>query len=672
VCEKCYDLLAGIEGMTARGKYSGVSITGDEVRTLLCDGSDGCHLFCLIATVIAPPYKALFFPDTLSKPDAVLKPLKLEYFGEPRSKITLASSSQPIITLRYVRLKDLTATDERFITPAVPHTKSDESNETIRTWIDECLNRHPECVDIQSARIKNQLLPSRLVHIGPQQDPCRIKICTSAHLNSAVRYATLSHVWGTSRHLTLTSKNKEKLQRGISMTELPGTFRHAVELTESLSLQYLWIDSLCIVQDSTSDWERECKIMGDIYSSAFINIAASAATDSDGGLFAPREPLEMTPCVVSIRFKERGRQDEPYVFWAEDQAQTPIADAPLNKRAWVLQERLLAPRTVHFTRPKIFWECKSLLASETDPYSHLEHHQDLSITQRWIAPLSKHLPLDQQSAECLEKWNNAVMLYSSASLTYQSDKLVAISGVARHIYSLWPDSTTKYLAGIWSHKLVFSLLWNKIEPTSSSLRLKKYRAPSWSWAAINGEIHLNPDRSYVEKQIAFIKEARTSPINDPFGAVDGGSIHIKGPLCTAVLKCPFNTSSTPSEVRLESTDRDIASLKLMFDYSDPELYESSGTYNIYLLGIESNDPEYAYSYICGLILQPSGDQRGQYVRLGCFTDAGPKDIVEREQKSASPRPETWGNLSWAFEKSRLAESLYLESHDDNTFTIEII
>jgi hypothetical protein len=291
--------------------------------------------------------------------------------------------------------------------------------------------------------------------------------------------------------------------------------------------------------------------------------------------------------------------------------------------------------------------------------------------QRWNAPIPKHWPLAQQSAECLVKWRNAVSLNSSADLTYQSDKLIAIAGVAKHIFSLWPDSTTEYLAGLWSYDLIISLLWSIREPIDTSLRLENYRAPSWSWAALNGEICPEPDRSYVEQQIAFIQEAITSPINDPFGAVGGGYIHIKGPLCAAGLHRPINTFSAPP-VSLESTNEEIATLKLMFDYSDPGLYESSRTHTIYLLGMESNNPDFAASFIRGLILEPSGDRRGQYVRLGCFSDRALKNVVDRSANSASANLTEMCQLSLAFKKSRLAESFFLDSHDDGMFTIEII
>jgi hypothetical protein len=122
----------------------------------------------------------------------------------------------------------------------------------------------------------------------------------------------------------------------------------------------------------------------------------------------------------------------------------------------------------------------------------------------------------------------------------------------------------------------------------------------------------------------------------------------------------------------ESTNHDITTLKLMFDYSDPELFQNSRIQTIYLLGIESNDPEFAASYIRGLILVPSGDQRGQYVRLGCFSDAALKDAIERSANSASAHLTKMCQLSLAFKKSRLAESLFLESHDGSMFTIEII
>lgn len=175
----------------------------------------------------------------------------------------------------------------------------------------------------------------------------------------------------------LTFENMEELRQGIATTDLPQAFRDAVELTKSLSRQYLWIDSLCMIKDVTdqSDWERECPKMGGIHSGATVSIAASAAIGSDGGIFTSRDPLEITPCIVDVCNKAQGWQYEPCAVWAKNSDRTFfLTGTLLNKRAWVLQERLLAPRTVYFTERKVFWGCPQLLGSETDPYGDFEDH----------------------------------------------------------------------------------------------------------------------------------------------------------------------------------------------------------------------------------------------------------------------------------------------------------
>jgi Heterokaryon incompatibility protein (HET) len=160
----------------------------------------------------------------------------------------------------------------RSVQPVAPHTKSDESGEIIRTWIDECLDRHMRCIVLQMARIIDRHLPTRLLYTGQGKSPDRVRLCDSAHLSPTVQYATLSHVWGTNPHFKLTSENVERFLLGVAITDLPQTFRHAVELTNSLSLQYLWIDALCILQNNKADWERESSAMAGIYSGAIINI----------------------------------------------------------------------------------------------------------------------------------------------------------------------------------------------------------------------------------------------------------------------------------------------------------------------------------------------------------------------------------------------------------------
>jgi hypothetical protein len=283
----------------------------------------------------------------------------------------------------------------------------------------------------------------------------------------------------------------------------------------------------------------------------------------------------------------------------------------------VLQERLLAPRAVHFTPTKIFWECPEHLASETDPHGDFEQHTESSLTRGWIMPPSGYnVSSNKQSNECLKKWITAVELYGAGNLTYESDKLVAIAGVARHIHSLWPDPTTKYLAGLWSYNLVFSLLWCRLGPASSSSRPEQYRGPSWSWAAVNGDIRFPQTFDYSVEQLAFIVEERTYPTSDLFGAVNGGYIRIRGPFRVTFAEGAYKQQQ--ALLYPEPRGKDITLNQLYLDHGCLETVESNGL-NIYcLLGVATYLQGTDYSRIQGLVLSPSRDQRGQYTRTGMF------------------------------------------------------
>ena len=222
------------------------------------------------------------------------------------------------------------------------------------------------------------------------------------------------------------------------------------------------------------------------------------------------------------------------MVWAEGSAREPIAEAPLSKRGWVLQEQILAPRTVHFTKQRIFLECLQLYVTETDPYCDFQKPTDAGLGRGWIIPPTKLEPRDiasRESKACLEKWKNAIELYSETKLTYESDKLVAIAGIARYLHSLWPDPTNKYVAGLWSYGLLHSVLWHRVGPPTSSSRPDQYRTPSWFWTAVNGEIEF--DRviydGYCHQYLAVVQQQKTGPVSDPFGAVSCGYICIKGP-----------------------------------------------------------------------------------------------------------------------------------------------
>ncbi|KAM0806286.1 heterokaryon incompatibility protein-domain-containing protein, partial [Usnea florida] len=282
-------------------------------------------------------------------------------------------------------------------------------------------------------------------------------------------YMTLSHCWGTLKCLTLTTLNYKDLETGFKLIELPKTFREAIEITRNLGIRYLWIDALCILQDSHKDWRHEAATMMKVYENSYCNISALAATNSEQGCFFKRPPWCISRTIVETSWDNELNASYdiyPEYFWP-----VFVDAAPLNSRAWVFQERLLAPRILHYGRNQLFWECLELDACETYP-------DGLPCTD--TVPHSNYRDPGERSL-MYKYWHKLVEVYSSRNLTRAEDKLVAISGLAKRVQSCLDD---EYLAGLWKGSLPLDLLWYPHWMDGCPRRSSSYRAPTWSWASI--------------------------------------------------------------------------------------------------------------------------------------------------------------------------------------------
>jgi hypothetical protein len=175
---------------------------------------------------------------------------------------------------------------------------------------------------------------------------------------------TLSHCWGTLPIFTLTEKTRQQLMDGILTSELPKTFADVVFVAHRLGISFLWIDSLCIMQDSLGDWEQEASIMADVYRGSLCNIAATGSSHANEGcLYERQRPIE--PCVITTGWEDVPNVEviiyDPYIF-------TRIFENdPLRQRAWVVQELLLAPRALHLGKRQMIWECYESTLCEMYP-----------------------------------------------------------------------------------------------------------------------------------------------------------------------------------------------------------------------------------------------------------------------------------------------------------------
>lgn len=371
-------------------------------------------------------------------------------------------------------------------------------------------------------------------------------------------YVTMSHCWDAfSGALVLTSSNLSDFKEGFSGSRLPRKFQDAVAIARWMGVDYLWIDALCINQDSPDDWQRQSKVMGDIYAGSLCNIAATNE-GLDSSCFRQR-PVDLVEpfCVPD---PTQSSAIETHVIGYDDFWCNSLLDAKLHTRAWVLQERLLAPRTVHFGKEQIYWECRVSKACEAYPegipeqfLNHrtrawregeqifnpgsrtTEQGNGMFIPTRTRRGSASSIAISSSDAQSF--WSRTVERYMGCDMTYASDKLVAIAGLARKM-----QETTKepYLAGLWRNEsLPQSLLW--FVPASKqtdgrqsirypSLGARDYRAPSWSWASIDGSITwICPAR--CDRTLIDITGVHATPAGEnPVGAVLSAAIFMKAVL----------------------------------------------------------------------------------------------------------------------------------------------
>ena len=384
------------------------------------------------------------------------------------------------------------------------------------------------------------------------------------------RYVTLSHCWGkpgpgvTPLRMTFDTERRFKTE-GIGLQELPKTFRDAVIFASRLDkVGFIWIDSLCIRQPLSSapeqmqDWFEQSRYMGTVYQRGFLNISATASSDGNGGLFFDRRtehPWETIIDVVSPKESMPPKPDPVYRCMLIDGSSWKrlVEQAPVNRRAWVFQERLLAPRVLHFGHNQVAWECCEFQSSESQSGEQLAMIQTKRLKQ--LTPAFGRMlretrllglpdpDLHLKDLYTYELWKNVVETYSRLQLTKFTDKLVALAGVAKLFQeSLFrSDPGRTYVAGLWSTHLESQLLWsvNEIYQNNTGVldnpaRRHPEGGPSFSWASIDspygityGDVTDYGSRSDTSGELLFKAVDHSIGLADPknpFGMVAAGRL----------------------------------------------------------------------------------------------------------------------------------------------------
>ncbi|KAI5865436.1 HET-domain-containing protein [Durotheca rogersii] len=395
--------------------------------------------------------------------------------------------------------------------------RSDQCMRFMKESVTECCTTHPACAFQPGA-----FVPTRLIYIGGGKGA--LMLCEGLPAGQNVVWAALSHCWGGGNPLSLLGSNIASLKERIDFAQLPATFQDAVTVALELGLAYLWIDSLCIVQDDKTDWEKEAALMGAVYNQAFIVISGASSPNPSTPYLRPREEEWLPKCFsfspspgveipIMVRQRhllaaplEQGLLEPPFTSsWA-----TLKRVGPLYARGWCFQESFLARRILHFAPGAVIYECKTHRKSEDQ-----------------LPPYPSTAPGTLGEVGPAEQWHMIVQSYTSRQLTFTKDKLPAIAGAA----TAMPQArTSRYLAGLWSETLLLDLLWQVMPGrTHAPLMTPEHEAnaPTWSWASVDWGVTWDTLKSPAP--LARVVAAQTEvPGANPYGQVAKGTVTIQG------------------------------------------------------------------------------------------------------------------------------------------------
>ena len=416
-------------------------------------------------------------------------------------------------------------------------------------------------------------------------------VCLYASRGETTPYAALSHCWGHKPFLRTLAGSLEAHKSEIAWERLPQSFQDAIAFTRHLGIRYLWIDSLCIVQDDQHDWRREAAKMASVYQGAALVISAARSDGAYGGLYADVPDTHKTHTVAFVPGR-RQRDDDDFDDGGDDNPSSPSATPqillvrhslahahrlltphhpqttallPIFARAWVLQERFLSPRLVHFGPHELSFECLASTTcqctplpteTETTAVTQAQPAWYTNLLTRTTSPKKYYSYATWRDGSLSRRelqvcWRRLVEDYSRLGLTVEGDVFPAIGGMARLMGKV---RGTRYLAGCWEESLlVGDLVWrvdlpfkaagasgegSREEEWRGRARPFRWRAPSWSWAAVRAPVEFVSGDEGVEAACEVV-EVVCEPVGaDVMGELkEGGSwLVVKGRLIPARLR----------------------------------------------------------------------------------------------------------------------------------------
>lgn len=492
-----------------------------------------------------------------------------------------------------------------------------------RTWLATCCDSHEDCRNKKAYRP-----PTRLISI--EHDA--VSLVITENLQSPPQYATLSYCWGQQPFTKLTRENIRSFMDRIPRDELPPTFTDAFEVARQLEIHYIWIDALCIVQNDdpnapNNDWAKEAGHMSSVYGGAHLNLAATTATSPHQGfLQRPEKPVLGFVAEITSGGCRTARSFCKKKAFKEGTTKTLLAG-----RAWAFQERMLPARTMYFDDRGLFWRCRSGCYADFAPDGEvrceLEYTGDISGGR-----------LEDQPWD----WETVTEEYSLGQLTVSSDKLPALSGIAARQAEITRD---QYLAGMWRESLRSDLGWWVQDPIQSR---PEWRAPTWSWASVEGKISIRRYQVRVNGMwFIQVEDAWTTLVDPslPYGAVSKGELTLScchlfrghllyAPAGRVVWTRTLKRQASEADKKSDDDDSDynercvllkqelnIGPVPITLDFDCLEKTPDPGKDIVYILPVVCSELLGCGS-IRGLVLQLCADTKGCFRRVGSFDIVG--------------------------------------------------
>lgn len=487
-----------------------------------------------------------------------------------------------------------------------------------RSWIDTCVHSHEEC------RSGTSQLPTRVIHVGSEHVEPRLYI---SHGEKAT-YLALSHVWGNFFPLLTKKATLSQRLSGIPTSDMPKTFQDAVILTRLLNVQYLWIDSLCIIQDDVTDWEIESANMAKVYSNALLTISADDAKDARDGFLRPRG--EGAHSSIEIPFHDIATNQKGNVyarkkwldigdyadnFYIYDETIEEFAHTGernhtkslLNTRAWAFQERFLSPRTLHYSLSEMAFECRNTIQCECSVRTrHVEKSR-----------LFKNQGIAESSTGRID-WLTILDSFTERNLTFDTDRLPALAGVAT---AMQPYTADDYICGLWRQEFRTGLLWEVSHRQSPPTRRhQQYYAPSWSWASVIGSTVHGFDRytGWSESQGEWVEVLSIDiekTTKNPYGP-GCGSVLLRGYIGLATVS---DFQRRPPLVRLGAAGTKGGE-DILFNVDireKPEVVQGGEVYIFVVTSKPSKDDSTVRTGMSCLVLLKAGDEPpNTFLRVG--------------------------------------------------------